>query len=199
MPWIFVWHLCREYLPFLLLVLHYYFSLHNPQSLSILFEENWPQLLADEQITRVWPIEVPHPSGPVIQRWCMTQAMPIRDEKLGFKTFWKQYKESRAEICREKKCPNDYVWDLDLVLPETSPIFTVTWANYFHLLFKQVFLFRDRKEGKREKHQSATSRTHPDQGVNPKPRYVPWPRIKPDTFCVGDDAPFNWATPARAK
>ena len=33
-----------------------------------------------------------------------------------------------------------------------------------------------------EKHQSVDSRTHPEQGWNQQPRYVPWPGIKPATF-----------------
>ena len=37
-----------------------------------------------------------------------------------------------------------------------------------------------------EKHQLVASHTHPDWGLNPQPRYVPWPGIKPATFwCTG--------------
>ena len=45
--------------------------------------------------------------------------------------------------------------------------------------------FREReKEGERqrEKHQSATSRTDPDQGLNPQPRHTAWLGIEPLTL-----------------
>ena len=41
---------------------------------------------------------------------------------------------------------------------------------------------RERNIYVREKHQLATSRTHPDWGLNPQPRHVPHPRIEPATF-----------------
>ena len=39
----------------------------------------------------------------------------------------------------------------------------------------------------REKPGFIASCIYPDQGLNPKPRYVPWPGIKPATFwCTGE-------------
>ena len=38
----------------------------------------------------------------------------------------------------------------------------------------------------RDKHRSVASSTHPDRGLNPQPRHMPWPGITPATFwCTG--------------
>ena len=41
---------------------------------------------------------------------------------------------------------------------------------------------RDRDADLRERHQSVASHTCPDRGLNPQPRYMPWPGIEPTTF-----------------
>ena len=65
---------------------------------------------------------------------------------------------------------------------------------------KGMFIkFRERRR-KREKHicegninQLPPKCVHPDQGLNPQPRFVPWPGIEPATFFgVQDNVPTNW-------
>ena len=81
--------------------------------------------------------------------------------------------------------------------------------TFLFLMRFYLFTFRERgREGERkrgratsvwEKHQSVASHTHPNQGPNPQPRRVPWPGIKPVTFCFAGQGPTNWATPVRVR
>ena len=58
---------------------------------------------------------------------------------------------------------------------------------------------RERNSHAREKHRLVASCRFPDQGWNLYLRYVPWLGIEPSTFLLWDDAPTNWAAPARAQ
>ena len=57
---------------------------------------------------------------------------------------------------------------------------------------------RKRSINVREKYQSVSPGTCPDQGPNPQSRHVPWPGSNPQPFSLWDDAPVNWATAAGA-
>ena len=46
----------------------------------------------------------------------------------------------------------------------------------------------------REKNQSAASEMHPDCGLNPQRRYMPWLGMELATFWYMDNAPTNWAS-----
>ena len=56
---------------------------------------------------------------------------------------------------------------------------------------------RERNINVRENHQLVASCMRPDQGWNLQPSYVPWPGIKPATFCFIGWCLINWATPFR--
>ena len=49
-----------------------------------------------------------------------------------------------------------------------------------------------------EKRQSVVSCMHPDRGLNPQPRHVPWPGVRPVTFGFAGQCPTNGVTPGRA-
>ena len=83
----------------------------------------------------------------------------------------------------------------------------VKWMwNLFFILIQGHFLiaFREREEGRernisaREQHWLVASCRHLDQGLNLQPRYAPSLEIEPTTLGLCDDAPTNWAIPARA-
>ena len=95
---------------------------------------------------------------------------------------------------------------LPAFLPPTllPSLFTPHWRTFLHCFLENK---GERETRMREKHQSfiypacwARDWTHNlgTQGLNPQPRYVPWPVIKPATFWLQDDAPTKRATPARA-
>ena len=59
------------------------------------------------------------------------------------------------------------------------------------------------KEGERnirvrEKYWWVASCMHPDKGLNPQPRHVPWLGIEPVTICFVGQRPTNWASLVRA-
>ena len=89
----------------------------------------------------------------------------------------------------------------------------IFFGNVFVSFFKKFFnLFIDLRErgrwewGRERQWDQCQRETSigcphkcPNRGLNPQPRYVPWPGIKPPTFfSVRDDTPTNWATPSRA-
>ena len=53
---------------------------------------------------------------------------------------------------------------------------------------------KERDINVREKYSLAAACTCHDQGLNPRPRYVPDQGLNPHPFGVQDDTPTNWAT-----
>ena len=70
---------------------------------------------------------------------------------------------------------------------------------FFCLWIKIVYFNLERERGRernidtREKHQLGAHCTCLNWGLNPWPRYVSWPGIKPTAFQLWDDTPTNWA------
>ena len=58
------------------------------------------------------------------------------------------------------------------------------------------------REREREKHRSVASCTHPDQGSNPQPRYVPWQEIESASVqctgrCANQPTKMHWHWPGQ--
>ena len=80
---------------------------------------------------------------------------------------------------------------------------------YFYLHLRTYSLILGSREGRgmerernmdaREKYPSVASRKRPDSKLNPQPRPVLWPGIKPVTSGLRDDTPTNWVILARAE
>ena len=76
--------------------------------------------------------------------------------------------------------------------------FTLTWGHTYWFLEREGGEREGEKHHVRGKHWSVASHTHPDGGLNPQRRCVPWQGIKSATLPFAGRYSTKWATVAGA-
>ena len=73
------------------------------------------------------------------------------------------------------------------------------FSLFFYPHLRACLLFLQRGEGRRERGREKIDVREKSWSLNPQPRHVPWLRIELVTLSLWDDAPTNWAIPARVQ
>ena len=103
--------------------------------------------------------------------------------------FWTVWRWTWSPMCAYDSVP--WFSSLTSTCPGTSNTDRTSFYPHPRICstdFREWWRERERKKNTdvRDKHRSIASSTHPDRGLNPQPRHMPWPGITPATFwCTG--------------